>query len=359
VARLSIQQATKAFGNHLALDTVSMEVEDGEFVAVLGPSGCGKTTLLRLVAGFEQLTSGSISLGGRLFSGRQGSGELVHIPPENRRMGIVFQSYALWPHMSVEENVAYALRVQNVPAAERSARVATALETVGLTEFRDRRPALLSGGQRQRVALARCLAMQPQMVLLDEPLANLDVHLRAAMADEFARFHKKTATTMVYITHDQAEAMALADRIAVMDEGKLLQLAAPSKLYREPANETVARFIGAGLVLPARRRGAPAVGTVSVDVYGHQAIVRCATGEPLSADIKLCIRATDLSASRTKQGTLAGRVKRLIYQGGHFLADVTLQAAPDITVSLMLPEPAEYAEGDSIGVSIKDGWCLP
>jgi iron(III) transport system ATP-binding protein len=359
VARLSIDDVTKAFGSQLALDSVSMTVEDGEFVAVLGPSGCGKTTLLRLVAGFDPLTGGSISLGGRQVSGRSGSGKLVHLPPEHRRMGIVFQSYALWPHMSVEDNVAYALRVQKVPTDERSRRVAAALETVGLTGFRERRPAMLSGGQRQRVALARCLAMQPEIVLLDEPLANLDVHLRAAMEEEFAAFHKRTGTTMFYITHDQAEAMALADRIAVMDQGKVLQLAKPSQLYREPANETVARFIGAGIILPATRVGHPAVGIVGVDVFGHRAMVRCAPGHLPRTDVRICIRAGDLAASAPQPGTLVGRVQRMIYQGGHFQAEVELDGGLGIKLPLQLPEPAAFAEGDPVGISIKDGWCLP
>ncbi|MGL5448506.1 MAG: ABC transporter ATP-binding protein, partial [Rhabdaerophilum sp.] len=266
MARLKLDGVTKRFGTHKAVDQVSMVVEDGEFVAVLGPSGCGKTTLLRLVAGFDTLGEGTITIGDRIVSGPAG-----HVPPEDRRMGIVFQSYALWPHMSVAENVAYALKVQGVPPALRALRVNSAIETVGLTSFQDRRPASLSGGQRQRVALARCLAMEPTMVLLDEPLANLDVHLRASMEDEFATFHKRTGTTMFYITHDQAEAMALADRIAVMDHGRLLQLATPSLLYREPANEIVARFIGAGMILKARAIAPPSDEHAMVEIRGYRA----------------------------------------------------------------------------------------
>jgi iron(III) transport system ATP-binding protein len=354
MARLAIDRVTKAFGQHLALDAVSMDVADGEFVAVLGPSGCGKTTLLRLVAGFDQLNGGMIHLDDKLVSG---PGQ--HVAPEHRRLGIVFQSYALWPHMSVEENVAYALRVQGIPQDERANRVAAALDTVGLTDFRNRRPAMLSGGQRQRVALARCLAMQPQIVLLDEPLANLDVHLRAAMQAEFAAFHRRTGTTMFYITHDQAEAMALADRIAVIDHGRLLQFSSPSILYREPANETVARFIGAGTILPARVVGSPSSGRLSVNVLGHSTVVRCAAGYAPQGDIRLCIRASDLSASTAMSDTLAGQVTRLIYQGGYFRADVQLIASPDITLSIALPEPAAFAEGNRIGITIRDGWCLP
>src|SRR5690606_8838545 len=209
--------------------------------------GCGKTTLLRMVAGFEKVSDGRIIIGGETMSSSEHSA-----PPEKRRVGIVFQNYALWPHMTVAENVGYSLRVAKVPRAERDRRVTEALALVNLAGYGDRRPANLSGGQRQRVALARCLVSAPSLVLFDEPLANLDVHLRAAMEDEFADFHKRTGTTIVYITHDQAEAMALADRIAVMDHGRLAQLASPRDLYREPANEMVASFISQGIVLPAK-----------------------------------------------------------------------------------------------------------
>ena len=226
-------------------------------MAILGASGCGKTTLLRQIAGFDKLDAGRIVIGDTVVSSTA-----HHIPPERRRIGIVFQSYALWPHMTVAENVAYGLTVAGVKEPERARRVAAALTLVELDGFADRRPAALSGGQRQRVALARCLVTEPSLVLLDEPLANLDVHLRAAMEDEFARFHARTGTTMIYITHDQAEAMALADRIAVMDRGRLLQVATPSQLYREPADETVAGFIGEGMVVPVEVRSVDGDGTL-------------------------------------------------------------------------------------------------
>ncbi len=253
MARLTIDRVDKSFGAFRALDDVSLEVADGEFMAILGPSGCGKTTLLRQIAGFDKLDAGRILIGETVVSAVH-----RHVPPERRRIGIVFQSYALWPHMTVAENVAYGLTVAGIRDPERSRRVAAALTLVELDGFAERRPALLSGGQRQRVALARCLVTEPSLVLLDEPLANLDVNLRASMEDEFARFHARTGTTMIYITHDQAEAMALADRIAVMDKGRLLQVATPSQLYREPADETVAGFIGEGMVLPVDVRSVDA-----------------------------------------------------------------------------------------------------
>ena len=353
MARLEISGVSKMFGAHAALQDVFMHVDDGEFVAVLGPSGCGKTTMLRLVAGFDRVSAGSISIAGRVVSGAR-----EHVPPEERRMGIVFQSYALWPHMDVAGNVAYALKVQRVPAAEREARVAKALATVGLTDYSSRRPAMLSGGQRQRVALARCLAMQPDIVLLDEPLANLDVHLRTSMEDEFASFHKRTGTTMFYITHDQAEAMALADRIAVMDQGRILQIAAPSTLYREPANAFVARFIGSSMLLACLVDGTPAGGRVAVDVMGLRIVVRCAPGGAAGTGL-LCVRAGDLAVATGKTSGLPAVLDRLVYQGGHFLADVSIAGPSPVQLQLLLPEPCTYAIGDTIRIAVKDGWLLP
>ena len=243
MAELEIIGASKKYGDALALDSVSLDIRDGELLALLGPSGCGKTTLLRLVAGFEHMDSGSIRIGGRLVSGKE-----CHVETERRNVAVVFQSYALWPHMDVRGNVGYPLKVAGMSKAVRNQRVREALDTVGLTGLGGRRPADLSGGQRQRVALARCLVMQPEVVLLDEPLANLDVHLRDVMLQEFKDFHCKTRATMVFVTHDQSEAMAIADRIAVLEKGRLRQIAAPQDLFEKPATAGIARFIGHGCV---------------------------------------------------------------------------------------------------------------
>jgi iron(III) transport system ATP-binding protein len=358
VARLTIDRAQKRFGTYTALDEVSLAVEDGEFVAVLGASGCGKTTLLRQIAGFDKLDGGSITIGDRLVSS-----ETQHVPPEHRKIGIVFQSYALWPHMSVAENVAYGLTVAGVRDPERAKRVAAALDLVGLTGFADRRPGLLSGGQRQRVALARCLVTEPSLVLLDEPLANLDVHLRASMEEEFSRFHERTGTTMVYITHDQAEAMALADRIAVMDRGRLLQLATPSMLYREPANATVAGFIGDGMVLPATVLSAPDAGRCKVSVLGVEAVVRCRPGQVAGENAKICLRARDIgiaAGNGASNGTgIAAHVERLAYQGGFFRMEARPVANPNLLLHLDVPEPTPAEPGGTIMLAISDGWVIP
>jgi iron(III) transport system ATP-binding protein len=344
VAGLRIESVSKLFGAQAALQDVTLDVPDGEFLALLGPSGCGKTTMLRLVAGFETVSEGVITLGGRVVSG-----DGVHVPPEKRRTGIVFQSYALWPHMDVSGNVAYALKVQGLGPAEREDRVRKALDLVGLADYAARRPAELSGGQRQRVALARCLAMEPDIVLLDEPLANLDAHLRASMEEEFAAFHRRTGTTMIYITHDQAEAMALADRVAVMDKGRILQAAAPSTLYREPADETVARFIGAGMILPCT------VADGQVELMGWKASIRRPPGAPSSGAGKLCVRAHDLAFAAAG---IPGRVERLVYRGGGYLAEVAVDGL-DGPLRVATQEPAPVTAGQQVHVVVRDGWLLP
>ena len=353
MARLTITGLTKAFAAFRALDDVTLEVGDGEFVAILGPSGCGKTTLLRQVAGFDRPDAGRIEIGERVVSS-----VARHVPPEERRIGIVFQSYALWPHMSVAENVAYGLTVAGVPAAERTRRVAAALAQVELEGYGERPPALLSGGQRQRVALARCLVTEPSLVLLDEPLANLDVHLRASMEDEFARFHARTGTTMVYITHDQREAMALADRIAVMDRGRVLQLATPSQLYREPADATVASFIGAGMVVPVRVEAVDVAGTCRVDVLGMPMRMRCATGTRPGA-ARACLRAQDLALAAPGAPALAARIERAIYQGGHFRLELACIADESVRLHMSAPEPFAPPSDGVLSIVARDGWVIP
>ena len=352
MARLSLTHVVKSFGEHRALDDVSLDVEDGELMAILGPSGCGKTTLLRQVAGFDMLDAGRITIGDTLVSS---VGE--HVPPERRRIGIVFQSYALWPHMSVAENVAYGLAVAGVREPERSRRVEAALELVELHGFGTRRPAQLSGGQRQRVALARCLVTEPSLVLLDEPLANLDVHLRAAMEAEFARFHARTGTTMVYITHDQREAMALADRIAVMTHGRIVQVATPSQLYREPADPIVASFIGGGMVLPVDVCSVDDHACVA-DVFGHAARLRCRRGQPRGA-ARACVRTPDLRIVPPGAAGVHVQVERSIYQGGHFRLETRVTAAPELRLHLSVPEPFAPPPDNALTVDIADGWVIP
>ncbi|MBL8808369.1 MAG: ABC transporter ATP-binding protein [Rhodospirillales bacterium] len=354
MAGLKIDRVTRQFSDFKALKEVSLDVADGEFLAVLGPSGCGKTTLLRLIAGFDKVTGGAIWLDDRLLSDTRS-----HVATEDRGVGIVFQSYALWPHMTVAENVAYGLEVAGLGRAQRDKRVNEALELVGLTQYGGRMPAMLSGGQRQRVALARCLVMEPGLVLLDEPLANLDVHLRASMEEEFRRFHERTGTTMVYITHDQAEAMALADRIAVLDRGVLEQVASASTLYREPATEMVAGFVGQGIVVPAEMRGAGHGGTCAASVFGAPATLRCRPGMPARAGAKACLRSVDLAFAAPGEAGMSGTVRRLIYQGGFFRAEFHPDASPGTAFVLEVPEPAPIEAGARASVAVRGGWIIP
>ncbi|MPZ37932.1 MAG: ATP-binding cassette domain-containing protein [Rhizobiales bacterium] len=349
MAGVTFDNVSKRFGETRAVEGASLEIADGEFFALLGPSGCGKTTLLRLVAGFEIPDDGIVKLGDVLV-GRPGWA----LPPEKRRIGMVFQSYALWPHMSVAENVAFALRVRRVKEEERVRRVSEALEMVGLAGMAERRPHELSGGQRQRVALARCLAMRPDVVLLDEPLANLDVHLRETMQMEFARFHKELGTTFIYVTHDQAEALALADRVAVMDAGGVEQVASPRTLYAEPATEMVARFVGRGIVVPALVIGRTSERVV-VDIWGTRLPARGAgaSGERRS----LCLRAEDLSIA-TNGGGIRGRVTGGAYHGAATLVTVQPDAdgAPELKVEHAGPPPEP---GSAVAVAARDGWIIP
>jgi putative spermidine/putrescine transport system ATP-binding protein len=235
MAFLALDTLTKHFGSHVAVDRLTLEVEKGEFVSLLGPSGCGKTTTLQMIAGFVEPTSGAIRLEGR---------DLLAVRPAKRGLGIVFQSYALFPHMTVAENVSFGLEMQGIGGAERTKRVGETLELVGLAQFVGRFPRQLSGGQQQRVALARALVIRPQILLLDEPLSNLDAKLREEMQIELRQIQRTVGTTTILVTHDQGEAMALSDRIVVMNHGRAEQIGPPHEAYERPATPFVAGFLG-------------------------------------------------------------------------------------------------------------------
>src|SRR5215471_10581234 len=236
MAQVSLEGITKEFpGGVRAVDDVSLEVPDGEFLVLVGPSGCGKTTALRLIAGLEKATSGTITIGSQVVNG---------ISPRDRDIAMVFQNYALYPHMTVYRNLAFPLRERRTPRPEVARRVAEISSILGLDELLKRRPAQLSGGQRQRVAMGRALVREPAVFLLDEPLSNLDAKLRVQMRAELKRLHQKLGITTVYVTHDQVEAMTLADRMVVMSAGQTLQIGAPQEIYAEPVNLFVAGFIG-------------------------------------------------------------------------------------------------------------------
>jgi iron(III) transport system ATP-binding protein len=243
VPDIKLTAVTKRFqGSHeIAVDDLDLTIPDGSFVCLLGPSGCGKTTTLRMIAGLERPTHGEIRIGDRIVSSDQ-TGDFV--PPEKRGLGLVFQSYALWPHLSVYENVAFGLKMQKWPSAKEKARVEELLELLRISDTSDRYPGQLSGGQQQRVALARMLAVSPDVLLLDEPLSNLDASLRLEMRAELKRLHQELQNTVVFVTHDQLEAMTMASEVAVMNSGQLEQLAPPMVVYRKPQTRFVAEFVG-------------------------------------------------------------------------------------------------------------------
>ncbi len=240
-AEIGAQGISKVFGRFTALEDVSLSIGRGEFVTLLGPSGSGKTTFLMVLAGFEKPSAGHLTLDGR---------DVTQEPAEQRAFGMVFQGYALFPHMSVEDNIAFPLKVQKRSAAEVRRRVLEMVEMVGLGGHGHKRPSALSGGQQQRVALARALACEPPVLLLDEPFSALDKNLRGQMQDEVKRLHRETGTTFIFVTHDQSEALALSSRVAIFERGRLQQIAAPREVYERPANRFVAEFLGDINILP-------------------------------------------------------------------------------------------------------------
>ncbi|HVT52072.1 MAG TPA: sn-glycerol-3-phosphate ABC transporter ATP-binding protein UgpC, partial [Dongiaceae bacterium] len=235
MAEVSLRQVTKSFQNMEVVHAIDLDIADGEFVVLVGPSGCGKSTTLRMIAGLEKLSSGEIFIGDRLVN---------TVPARDRDIAMVFQNYALYPHMSVAENMAYALKLRKVPAGEVKQRVDAAAEMLDLMTLMARKPQALSGGQRQRVAMGRAMVRHPKVFLFDEPLSNLDAKLRVRMRAEIKRLHQHVRTTTVYVTHDQVEAMTLADRVVVMNQGRIEQVGAPQDLYHAPKSKFVAGFIG-------------------------------------------------------------------------------------------------------------------
>ncbi|WP_136636698.1 ABC transporter ATP-binding protein [Pseudooceanicola onchidii] len=235
MGQIQLSKVTKKFGDLTVIPPLDLQIEDGEFVVFVGPSGCGKSTLLRLIAGLEDVSGGQVLIDGQ---------DATMVPPARRGLAMVFQSYALYPHMSVRKNIAFPLRMAKMDQAEQDRRVTQAAEVLNLTDYLERRPGQLSGGQRQRVAIGRAIVREPQAFLFDEPLSNLDAALRVGMRLEISELHKRLATTMIYVTHDQVEAMTMADKIVVLQAGRIEQVGSPLELYRTPRNTFVAGFIG-------------------------------------------------------------------------------------------------------------------
>ena len=275
---ISIDHVSRSFGTVRAVDDVSLEVRDGEFFTLLGPSGCGKTTLLRTIAGFADLTAGQIRFGER---------RIDTLPPHRRNTGMVFQNYAIFPNLTVDGNVAYGLKARSVPEAQIKERVARALKLVHLDGYGERWPHQLSGGQLQRVAIARCLVIEPEVLLLDEPLSNLDAKLRVEMRAEIRQLQQSLKITAIYVTHDQEEALSMSDRIAVMRSGRLEQVAAPQDIYRAPATPFVAEFMGTTNLLTGTVRGRDGdITRIGVGQREFRAPSRASNGESLTFSLR-------------------------------------------------------------------------
>ncbi len=335
---IRIERINKSYqqpGNTIhVLKDINLEINQGEFYFLLGPSGCGKTTLLRIISGLIDATSGKI-----LFDGK----DVTEEPPQKRNCPMVFQNYALWPHMTVLKNVEFGLQMKGVSASERKAEAMEKLEMVQMAHLASRKPTQLSGGQQQRVALARALASRPEVLLLDEPLSNLDAKLRLTMREEIHRIVKDNHITGVYVTHDQQEALSMADKIAVMNAGKVAQVGTPEKIYRRPANSFVAEFIGECNFIKGK-----------VD-KGNNRMVHAVIGDvemPFDCEgsVKFGIRPEDLDVQGPTKGRQTGTVLNRIYQGENAVLEIDVCGT---TMKAKTPSKCPFNTGDSVSLSVE------
>ena len=352
-AMVEIGHLHKHFGAETAVKDVNLDIGEGEFVTLLGPSGCGKTTTLRCVAGLEKPDGGEIKIGGQLVAA---PGKDVYMAPEKRNIGMVFQSYAVWPHMTVFENVAYGLRVRRASAADIKKKTTRALELVGLAHLADRFATKLSGGQRQRVALARAIVYEPRVVLYDEPLSNLDAKLREQMRVELVRLQKEVGLTAIYVTHDQSEALVMSDRVVVMDKAIIQQIGDPRAIYAKPANAFVAGFIGVANLLKGTVKAKNGdVVDVSVPLVEHLApiMIRATGGEAAQVGhaVSLCVRPEDVTLhtfrpSNVPAGNLIeGLVIDTVYLGSHLECRVR---AGDNEIAIQIGHFEQLARGQRV-----------
>jgi iron(III) transport system ATP-binding protein len=346
LASVELRGVRKAYGRLVVADGIDLSIGHGELVCLLGPSGCGKTTTLRLIAGFIVPDAGEVIVGGQRLSGPGNA-----LPPEKRRMSMIFQSYALWPHMTVAENVGYGLKLARMPKAEVARKVGAMLAVAKLEELAGRYPGELSGGQQQRVALARALAVEPETLLLDEPLSNLDTNLREEMRFEIRRLHDEFRYTTVYVTHDQLEAMTTADRIVVMNAGRIEQIGSPEDIFLRPQSEFVARFIGGTNIL----RGPRSDGMIRA---GPLALLWGLGEAGTGADAAISIRPHEVeltAAPADGANCFAGTVRRHTYIGAQ--RDYLVDLGADILVRAVTPLEQLFAAGDRIGVRLPQERC--
>jgi spermidine/putrescine transport system ATP-binding protein len=347
-ASVSVQNARKIFGNFVALDNVSLEIAAGEFIVLLGPSGCGKTTLLSILGGFMEPTAGQIAIGGKDMAG---------VTPARRPTTTMFQDYALFPHMRLIDNVGFGLRMRGMAKPERDEKALSLLDLVGLKTSADKKPHELSGGQRQRVALARALAVDPDVLLLDEPLGALDLKLRRQMQDELKAIQKRVGTTFIHVTHDQEEAMAIADRIVVMNQGRVEDFGPPSDIYMRPKSLFSAGFMGEvnlidGRVVSANDNAAELetrIGTVTLPSANFT------TGQPKSGDkVKLCIRPEHFRASADAASTRLGEaeITGAAFFGTHYRCHLAPVATHGVSLVAHMPQSARVVAGERIALAV-------
>jgi len=332
VIEIVLENVSKRFGSVVAVDDVSLTIDAGELFFLLGPSGCGKTTLLRCVAGFWQPDAGRIRFGER---------DITNVPPHQRNTGMVFQNYALWPHMTVQENVSFGLRVRKAPRPERRRRVEAALVMVQMSDYASRRPNELSGGQQQRIALARALVVEPQCLLLDEPLSNLDAKLRLEMRGEIRRICKQAGLTAVYVTHDQKEALSIADRIAVLRDGRVEQIGRPHELYGRPANRFVADFLGETNFIEGELLAVDEESARIQTVFGvlHSAVPP--SGPAVGDAVLVSIRPESVRIGAPPDDAVnafGGQLGETIYLGESAQHQVTLDGGPTLKVIELNPK---------------------
>jgi putative spermidine/putrescine transport system ATP-binding protein len=334
---LTLANVNKSYGATRAVIDMNLSVEKGEFVSLLGPSGCGKTTTLQMIAGFSDVTAGRITLDGR---------DITHAKPNTRGLGIVFQSYALFPHMSVHDNVSFGLEMRRMPKAERTERVKAALALVHLEAHAARYPRELSGGQRQRVALARALVIEPPVLLLDEPLSNLDAKLREEMQFELRQIQRKVGTTTVMVTHDQTEAMSISDRVVVMEAGRVTQIDQPHRLYEHPQTRFISSFVGKANLLEGRVTATGAWATVDL---GTVSLEVTAPGVAMGDAVVLSLRPEKIRLVPAGQGRCAGTVCERFFLGSQWLYQVAT-AAGELVVVCPNDGVAPAEEGQGVGL---------
>jgi len=348
VALVELRGLSKHYGSVAAVDNISLKVDHGLLVCLLGPSGCGKTTTLRLIAGFAEPSSGQIQVGDRIISSPERT-----LPPEQRKMSMIFQSYALWPHMTVAENVAYGLKLRKIDRATIAKKLSAILATTKLAAFADRYPGELSGGQQQRVALARALIVEPETLLLDEPLSNLDANLREEMRFEVRRLHDAYRYTTVYVTHDQSEAMTTADLIAVMNGGKIEQAGSPEEIYNRPRSEFVARFIGSSNVVKGKTLDSSRISFAGAALRCDRATL-AAGGETA-----ISIRQHDIrllsAAPQSGENVVPAVVVRQVFLGG--TRDYMVEAKDGTQLRVVAPAEQNIEQGASIWIHLPPEHC--